>query len=250
VKEFIRRIVLAAGYEIHHKSVATSDPFRQQSILLSGVSSPVIFDVGANTGTIAEKYRSVFPSATIYAFEPFGETFKELERKVRGDKRIIATQLALGSAQATQILHSNASPATNSLLETEDSAGSFWGKGLLDTATTVEVDVSTVDEFSRRHEIDFIDVIKIDTQGTEHEVLKGAAEMLSRGRIRVIYTEMIVVPSYKGQSKPHELMGFLDAFGYVLSGIYNLASRNDGRLLQMDAVFIKSPSIGQDPRNA
>ena len=246
MKEFIRRIILAAGYEIRHKSVATADPFRQQRMLLSGVSAPVIFDVGANIGTITKKYRYLFPGAMIYAFEPFPETFTELERTVCGDKQIIPCQLALGSAPGKTVLHVNASLATNSLLETEDSAASFWGEGLMETTTTVEVEVGTIDEFCRKNQIESIDVLKIDTQGTELEVLRGAAGMLSGRQIRVIYTEIILVPSYKGQSKPHELMGFLDGFGYDLSGLYNLWSRNDGRLLQMDAIFARSRSIGYD----
>lgn len=242
LKEFIRRRILAAGYEVRHKSTATADPFRQQSILLAGVPAPVIFDVGANRGTIAEKYRNAFPDATIYAFEPFSDVFKELEQRVSGDRQIIPRMSALGSAPGNTELRVNAASVTNSLLETEDSAASFWGEGLMETTTTAEVEVDTIDEFCRKNRIEGIDVLKIDTQGTEHEVLKGAAGMLSGGRIRVIYTEMIVVPSYKGQSKPHELMGFLDGFGYDLFGLYNLWSRNDGRLLQMDAIFVKSQS--------
>lgn len=239
MKNLIRRIVLAAGYEIRSKSAATADPFRQQGMLLSGVSTPVIFDVGANIGTITEKYRYMFPGAMIYAFEPFPEVFKELGQRLRNDKRIIPCNLALGSAQGKSALRVNASSVTNSLLESEDSAASFWGEGLMETTRTIEVEVATLDEFCRKNQIESIDVLKIDTQGTENEVLRGAAGMLSGGRIRVIYTEMIVVPSYKGQSKPHELMGFLDGFGYDLLGLYNLWSRSDGRLLQMDAIFVK-----------
>jgi hypothetical protein len=108
------------------------------------------------------------------------------------------------------------------------------------------VQVATIDEFCRVNRIGRIDALKIDTQGTELEVLRGAAGMLSEGRIRVIYTEMIVVPSYKGQSKPHELMGFLDGLGYGLLGLYNLWSRNDGRLLQMDGIFVSSRNVAFD----
>jgi hypothetical protein len=92
-------------------------------------------------------------------------------------------------------------------------------------------------------QIDNIDVLKIDTQGTELDVLMGAIGMLSTGRIGVVYAEMIVVPSYKGQGKPHQLMGFLDGLGYDLLGLYNLWSRNDGRLLQMDAIFVRRQEV-------
>ena len=93
----------------------------------------------------------------------------------------------------------NASSPTNSLLETDDSAALSWGKGLLETAATINVEAATVDEFCRKRQIESIDILKIDTQGTELEILKGAAGMLSGGRIRVIYNEMILAPTYKGQ---------------------------------------------------
>ena len=244
MKELIRRLIFAAGYEIRHKSLGTTDPFRQQSVLLAGVETPVIFDVGANIGTIAQKYRHLFPGATIYAFEPFPDVFHELIQRMSGDKRIILCKLALGSAQAKRSLKVNANSATNSLLETEQSAATYWGAGLMDTTRTVEVPVSTIDEFCRERRVETIDILKMDTQGTELEVLKGAAGMLSDARIHVIYTEMLVAPSYKGQSKPHELMAFLDGFGYELSGIYNLWGRKDGGLLQMDAIFVRSQGNG------
>jgi FkbM family methyltransferase len=243
MKELIRRILLAAGYEIRHRSIATLDPFRQQGILLNGVAVPVIFDVGANSGDIAAKYRYIFPDAKIYAFEPFPDIFLALERRLRRDKKVFPCKLALGRIPGKKLLRVNASSPTNSLLDTEDSAASFWGKGLMETTASVEVEVATIDDFCRTRQIDDVDVLKIDTQGTELEVLMGAVGMLSTGRIRVIYAEMIVVPSYKGQGKPHELMGFLDGLGYDLMGLYNLWSRNDGRLLQMDAIFVRRLEI-------
>ena len=242
-------MILAAGYEVRHKSLPPTDPFRQQRILLNGISEPTVFDVGANKGQIVEKYRCAFPRAKIYAFEPFPEVYRELAGNVSGDKKTFPCKLALGSSPAKKALRVNASSPTNSLLDTEDSAASYWGEGLMETTGTVDVDIATIDEFCRDRKIKNIDVLKIDTQGTELEVLKGAAGMLSAGRIQLIYTEMIVAPSYKGQGKPHELMGFLDSVGYDLSGLYNLWSHNDGRLLQMDAIFVRSARRRDSQRN-
>jgi FkbM family methyltransferase len=243
LKELIRKLLLAAGYEIRHKSIATLDPFRQQGMLLEGVAAPVIFDVGANTGDIAAKYRYIFPDAKIYAFEPFPDMFLALERRLRGDKQLFPFKLALGRISGKKSLRVNASSPTNSLLDTEDAAASFWGEGLMETTASVDVEVATIDDFCGMRQIEHVDVLKIDTQGTELEVLKGATGMLSKGRIRAVYAEMIVVPSYKGQGKPHELIGFLDGLGYDLLGLYNLWSRNDGRLLQMDAIFVRREEV-------
>jgi FkbM family methyltransferase len=148
--------------------------------------------------------------------------------------------LALGSERKKMLLQVNASAATNSLLETDGKAAPFWDQGILDTIERVDVDVTTLDEFCRENGIEKIDVLKLDIQGSELEALRGAKGLLSQGNIGVIYTEMLVAPSYKGQFKPLELFGFLDGLGYDLLGLYNFMSRNDGRLLQMDAIFVQS----------
>jgi hypothetical protein len=58
------------------------------------------------------------------------------------------------------------------------------------------VDVIDLDTFSRDHDISIIHLLKIDTEGHELEVLKGAANMLRENRIRAIqfeFNEMNVV---------------------------------------------------------
>ena len=243
MKEFIRRIILQLGYEIRHKSVSPGDPFQQQRRLLSGIAAPVIFDVGANIGAVTERYRQLFRDAKIYAFEPFPVIFEQLERNVRHDKHVIPWMLALGNAQSKQALQVNASSPTNSLLETDESATSFWGKGRLETTEKVDVDVTTMDQFCSENQISHIDLLKLDTQGTERLILEGGRQMLSAGRVGVIYTEIIVAPSYVGQSKTHELLLLLDELGYVLYGLYNLWSLDGGRLLQMDGLFVRSDRL-------
>ena len=239
MKDLIRTVAAQAGYEIHHKSLGTGDPFEQQFSLLNGIASPVIFDVGANIGDITRKYRSLFPGAMIYAFEPFSESFACLDRAARKDNRIVACRLAFGGTEGIGVLRVNSSGPTNSLLQTEESAASFWGSGLMETTTTVDVELSTIDTFCDQRDIHEIDVLKIDTQGTELEILRGAIKMLTARKIRLVYMEMIIAPSYKGQAKPHETMYFFDKLGYHIHGFYNLWRRRDGRILQMDAIFVR-----------
>jgi hypothetical protein len=52
-----------------------------------------------------------------------------------------------------------------------------------------EAQIMTGDEYVARHDIDRIDFLKIDVEGTEHLVLKGFARTLAEGRIRCIQFE-------------------------------------------------------------
>ncbi len=240
MKQIIKRALLACGYELRRATSSETDAFRQQRLLVGDTPARTIFDVGANVGDVARQYRALFPDARVYAFEPFPETYKVLERRSQGDPKLVTCNLALGRASGSANLQVNASSATNSLLETEESAGSFWGGGVLETLTAVSVGITTIDAFCDMNGIDNIDILKIDTQGTERDVLRGAEKMLSAGKIQLVYSELIVAPTYKDQAKPYELIELLDGFGYSLFGLYNLWNRPDGRLLQLDAIFVRS----------
>jgi len=46
----------------------------------------------------------------------------------------------------------------------------------------------------------------MDVQGAEFSVLEGANDMLASQKISLIYTELIMCPTYKGQHKLHEYL--------------------------------------------
>ena len=56
------------------------DSFTAQKALFDGSDCRVIFDVGAYVGKVTIIYRDLFPEATIYSFEPFPDSFRDLNR--------------------------------------------------------------------------------------------------------------------------------------------------------------------------
>jgi len=136
-------------------------------MLLNGVVHPIIFDVGANKGDITRLYRSRFPNSVIYAFEPFPPSYAQLVESTREDSSVFAQPVALGKETGTIVMQVNTSSATNSLLETEQVAEAYWGHGQVQTISRVEVEVTTLDDFCKKHTVEHIDILKLDTQGTE-----------------------------------------------------------------------------------
>ena len=198
---------------------------------------PMIFDVGAHLGETALKYRGLFPGATIHCFEPFRASFDVLNGALAGDARVHTHCLALGAAAGRGTLHSNRSAATNSLLRSDERAGTYWGRDLLVTDATVEVPIATLDAFCKERSITHLDVLKLDVQGTEFDVLTGAARLLREQAIDIVYLEMIVAPTYVGQHDLHDYLGLFRGHGYVLFDFYN-AVRKHGRLLQTDNLMV------------
>ena len=234
-KQAIQQALRRLGYELHKTS---ADVFAVQRELI-GTHEPVILDVGAHVGTVARRYRQRFPQASIHCFEPFPPSFGKLRESLDGDPRSVCHNLALSEKEGTAALQANRSSATNSLLPTDERGTAFWGEGLLETTSQIEVPTTTLDAFSQEAGFSHIDILKLDVQGAEFAVLQGARDVLTRQSISLIYTELILCPTYKRQHPLHEYLAFLDGFGYGLLDFYNPVRRHH-QLIQADAIFLSA----------
>jgi len=214
------------------------DAFAVQKAIIKS-SEPVIFDVGAHIGEVAEAYRDLFPSASIYCFEPFRQSFEELQQKSQqiAHKGGIYN-LAISDRKGGGLLNANVSSATNSLLPLAPESKLIWGIDALETKGQVEVMTTTIDSFCQENGISAIDILKLDIHAAEFLALLGAKNMLSSQKISVIYLEIIMSQTYEGQHKLHEYLSMLDDFDYELLDLYE-PWRNRMELLQADFLFLR-----------
>jgi FkbM family methyltransferase len=232
LKNFIRQFFQLLGYSVVR---AKPDSFQVQAALIP--KPRVIFDVGAHIGETARRYRSLFPLADVYSFEPFPNSFNALNSCLPGDAHFHPQNCALADIQGQAFIHSNKSSATNSLLPTSHKGPDSWGD-VVDTVRTVSVPVDTIDAFCSVSKISQIDILKLDVQGAELRALRGAHSMLSNGFIAAIYTEVLIAHTYEGQGSFEDIMRLLRECGYSLYDIQNLCYRK-GPLLQFDALFLR-----------
>jgi hypothetical protein len=94
-----------------------------------------------------------------------------------------------------------------------------------------------VDEETIPHNAENI-FLKVDTQGFEMEVLRGAKNLLEKGKIKIIFIELCTIEKYKGQAKYDEIFNYLHTFGFVLYDIHTSYWEDNGQLSEFDAVFI------------
>jgi FkbM family methyltransferase len=198
----------------------------------------VIFDVGAHVGETAREYRTLFPLADIYSFEPFPRSFAVLQRSMSGDPRFHPQRIALLDTAGEYEMRCNRSDDTNSVLSTAPQGQLYWGD-IVDTIETVPIAAMTLDNFCETNGIQHIDILKLDTQGTEMRVLRGALSTLSQRRVAAVYSEVLVAPTYTDQCTFDEMMRFLREAGYYLRDIQNL-SHLQGALRQFDALFVRA----------
>jgi FkbM family methyltransferase len=230
-----------------------ANAFRDQDLLLDKEEIKVIFDLGAYFGEVTSKYRALFPEATIYSFEPFSDSFRKLLKKSKGNTLTKPFQLCISDRVGKNEFFLNSDPSCNSLFKRSMNSG--LSSSVNNTsAGTIDVNVTTIDEFCKKEIIQEIDILKLDIEGSELLALKGASEKLSENLIKLIYTEIMFVPHYEGGVLFHELSSFLSGYGYTLFNLYDLKRAANGQLRWGNSIFInphiRAKMIDSSPHTA
>jgi FkbM family methyltransferase len=145
----------------------------------------IIFDVGANAGIYSLAALAVEPKADVHAFEPTPEIANRLRATAELNRldRLYVHELAVSAEGGTATLH-----------RFRGELGTNEGMNFISDARSgpdgEKVHTVCLDQFCRDHSIYQIDLAKIDVQGHEYAVLKGAEQLIRNGRIRTIFMEL------------------------------------------------------------
>ena len=239
IKKFVSKLLRFFGYEIQrHSSTSYSlkEPFYHFRNLLDN-SQPVIFDVGAYIGDTIEQFKSSFPNSYIHAFEPFDESFSILKNRFQKTEKLFFNNIAVenhSSSNANMYITQN--KGSSSLLKPTKGANEFWEGNPLSTQKEVKVEITTIDSYCQKHNIQTIDILKIDVQGSELKVLQGAALMIQERRVKLIFTEISIAPNYKGQSEIDQVIKFLRENKYKIFNFFKMKHKQ-GKLIECDVLF-------------
>jgi len=157
----------------------------------------IVFDVGANAGTWTEHALSV-ADVSIHAFEPLSEMAAVFMSNFRG-KRVVLTQQALSENPGVRTIY--VSGPRHPGQKDATCVSSFFPINLSFhdvTSTAQDIPTTTLDAYCSGAGIEKIDFLKIDSEGAEYEILKGARGLLQKGSIRRIQFEY--GPSYQAAS--------------------------------------------------
>lgn len=216
-----------------------SDAFREQRGLLAGEYVHTIFDVGANVGLTARRYRNLFAQAQIHCFEPFPESHRALLEAFPAPGRVHVHPLAVSDRVGSRTLFVNKASVTNSLFPTSSVYRDRYAKSDITTPTgSIAVSTIRLDEFCSERRIAHINILKLDIQGGELLALRGAERLLASAAIDVIYSEVNFSPIYEGQSYFHDLAPVLLGHGYQLFNLYPLTYARNGVVSWSDALWI------------
>lgn len=201
-------------------------------------SHPIIFDVGAEDGDSTERYLKLFSEPNIHNFEPRPDQFEIMKSKFNDKKNIYINNFALGSKAEIKIFNQIKGGGRSSfLISTVDD---------LSKQEQIEVEVETVDTYVKKNNIKKINLLKIDVQGFEDEVLKGAQETLKLNKIDIIELELIVGNLYDKTLSFGEIENIICPYGYRLFALTNHHSNEQHSVniisqphLQFDVIYTR-----------
>lgn len=155
---------------------------------LSLKDNSVVFDVGANVGKyISYLDKHITSEYSAYCFEPSKTTYQELSENTSNLKNVKLINKGLGDKTETLTLYSNEISNTQSSVLKRDM--SHWQEDY-NLVNEEKVELTTLDLFCEENQIDFIDFMKVDVEGYEMNMFRGATHFLSSKKIGAIQFEL------------------------------------------------------------
>lgn len=173
----------------------------------------VILDVGANQGQYAALARAAFPSAAIHSFEPNPAAFDRL-RKTAERLKVHAVPKGCADRSGTLTLYDSSTEAGSGLASFVPGIFEFTGIA----PARIEATVTTVSEYCAEQGIQRVGLLKIDVEGLELDVLRGAAGMLDRiDTVQFEFNEMNLF-SHSNMADIERLLDGFDLFRVLYDG--------------------------------
>jgi FkbM family methyltransferase len=175
----------------------------------------VVFDIGANIGAyslIMSKY-----SKSVFAFEPSAFTFAVLIKNIHTNKsfNIIPLNIALcESRKIGNFIYSSTELGSSSHTLGENAANEAYRQSILSYS---------IDEFMRDFKIPRVNHIKIDVDGTEFEILKGAKQTFLNNGFKTMLVEI-------NNGQDNAIIEYLGALGLKVKEKYRAGEDNHNYL--------------------
>lgn len=235
IKHDFRKLLWKVGFDIV-RYMPEFHPIARFQQLLHSYNIDTVLDIGANSGQFADYLRNdIGYKNRIISFEPLSSAFALLKTKSEKDSDWEVFNIALGDIEEQNEINIAENSYSSSLLDMLPSHLQAAPDSLYKGKESIEI--KKLDSiFDNLCSTSTKVYMKIDTQGFESKVLKGAENALQK--IDTIQMEMSLVPLYEGELLFHELYSLMIDNGYSLVAILpGFTDKHSGQLLQVDGVF-------------
>jgi FkbM family methyltransferase len=187
------------------------------------------FDVGANAGLFAMVAAKKIGAKNVFAFEPCSATCDLLRQNLRLNhlQEVSVTQAAVGESVSEGVLQVNSRgrDALNTLGQPVHPYSEVVGQE--------KVRITTIDAFTAEHQIPRVDVMKVDIEGAELMLFRGARELLQRADAPVILYEGFGFLTRGFGYHPVEILWLLESCGFTLL----LLDGDTGKISALDSGY-------------
>lgn len=168
-----------------------------------------VIDAGANMGFLTLKFSRICVDGTVYAFEADSDNFTDLSQNLglNGFQNVRLFKTALGEKPAEGTLYKvfANNPGANRILPHRPSF--FFG--------SETVQITTLDQYFEEGIISRVDVMKVDVEGFELFVLKGAREVIERFR-PLMFIELVETNLRNQNCSSLGLIEFIEGYNYTV----------------------------------
>ena len=209
---------------------------RHRLSLFERNSIDLVLDVGANVGQFGDEIRKNRYEGELISFEPMSSAFSKLSKRVVSDSKWTARNYGLGALNETKSINISHLNSSSSILELDQNH--FEANPDVKYIGKEDIEIRSLDSiFESTWKTNNV-FLKLDVQGYELQVLKGAHQSLPN--IKGLQVELSLAPLYRGEAEYMDIIGELKRHGfhlhYVIPGYTN---QNTGQMLQVDGLFFK-----------
>lgn len=206
----------------------------------------IILDVGAYRGNSIFAFKENFSNPFVYSFEPSKKNFDILEENCKQFENYKVFNLGVSDINGIKKFNVNSWSETSSFLELNDEGSKnyfdnrfkYLGKNITESSDSIET--ITIDSFIEKENLDKVSILKVDTQGHEKNVLRGAQKSLKENKIESIMIEIILDDYYKNHINILDIEQLIISEGFYLYGIYDVIKKPKSRINQLDLLYVKS----------
>jgi FkbM family methyltransferase len=213
MKAALKRWLISAGISVQKVPAhlpTGHDLGRDLRLVIGDQPGSICIDVGAHIGDFVDLLRERLPSPQVHAFEPAPESLARLRARHDRSPGVVIVPAGLSDQAGRLQFNIFDNQTLNSFLPMAEGADQTFG-GAVQTAR-IEAPVLRLDDYAAEAGLTRIDLLKIDTQGFELHVLRGASRLLAAGSIRTVLVELNFMPLYAGQVWAHEVIAHLHQY--------------------------------------
>ena len=212
----------------------------------------VVVDIGAAGGV--NEVSNLASLCEMHAVEPRDDSYQELIELNKQSPYLKSFSYSEGLAKVAEsrTLHVTRIPEASSLYSPNTSLVNRWrSDGGFDVVSEVNIDCTTLEDMLRNAGVDYVDLIKIDTQGSELDILLGAGPYINK--ISIIKCEIEFVELYTGQPLFEDVVSELSKHGFRFVDFFDGGcvgqERENQKRIWADAIFMKKKLRGTDGLN-